>query len=430
MVRIFGLLLLCLCCGRAGAELKAGTAKVDITPDVKAWQVPLGGYADRLGKPATEVQDRVFARSVVLSDGKQKVALVSVDLCFLPANIKAEALQKVQAAGVKGITEDNLFVAATHTHSAPDPLAMHRGNDLTLKGWTAFDAKLLDFTTGKIAEAIITAEKRMVPARVGSATLQIEGFNRNRRGEKVTDTALTVLKVTTAEGKPLTSIVNFAAHPTLDDSAFHISADWPGVMCAEIEKTEGNEAVCLFFNGAEGDASPNGVQSKVAQEKINEFGKRMAEKAKALLAKVEVKADAPLQAWTQTVTLPTRKPNALFILAAAQLGASIAQARQFVTHLMPEKTHLSFVQVGDLLLMGFPCEPTGELGLAAKKKAREVGITRPVVVALVNDWLGYALTPEQYRGGNYEAGMSFFGDRLGPTLLDALATGLHPKFEQ
>ena len=51
-------------------------------------------------------------------------------------------------------------------------------------------------------------------------------------------------------------------------------------------------------------------------------------------------------------------------------------------------------------------------------------VKTPAVVALANDWLAYALMPEQYKRGNYEAGMSFYGETLGPTLLTALDTGL------
>ena len=82
------------------------------------------------------------------------------------------------------------------------------------------------------------------------------------------------------------------------------------------------------------------------------------------------------------------------------------------------------VRIGDLLLVGMPCEPTAELGLQVKEMARKAGYVSPAVVALTNDWLGYALMPEQYRKGNYEAMMSFYGDQLGPTFLQAIENGL------
>ncbi len=410
----------------AQAQIRAGAVKVDITPNVPTWQVPLGGYAARRAAPATGVHDPVYARALVLANSDTKVGIVSVDLCFLPANIKAEVLKRLQTAGAKGWDSAHLFLAAAHTHTAPDPLAMHSGNTFKLKGWTSFDARLLAFTADRITESLLTAERRLTTARVGSGVGPAKGWNRNRRGDAITDTDLTILKVTHDDGRPLAVVVNYAAHPTLyDDKMLEISADWPGAMEAEVEKAwDGSEAVCLFLNGAEGDAAPDGEEGQTAEEKIADYGANLARIALHLLKVVEVKPDAPLAAWTQPVNLPPRKPNAGFLLAAAQFGASVTQAKQLVTALMPEQTHLSFVRVGDLLLMGFPCEPSGMLGLEAKAAARKLGYTTPAVVALVNDWLAYALTPEQYRAGKYEAGMSFYGDQFGPILLVALDAGL------
>ena len=221
----------------ARAELRAGAARVSITPDVKARPIPLGGYAARKAMPATGIHDLVYARALVLADGNAKAAIVSLDLCFLPANVKTEVAKRL-AAGDTGIDAAHLFLSATHTHSAPDPLAMHGGNTFTkLKGWTPFDAELLKFTADRIAQAIGDANKALVPAQVGVRVENVMGANRNRRGDTTVDPDLTVLKVTRKDGSTLASLVNFAAHPTLyDDKMMQISADWPGVMCADIEK--------------------------------------------------------------------------------------------------------------------------------------------------------------------------------------------------
>ena len=42
----------------------------------------------------------------------------------------------------------------------------------------------------------------------------------------------------------------------------------------------------------------------------------------------------------------------------------------------------------------------------------------PFVVAHANDWMGYAVSPEEYARGGYEACMSFFGPDFGPWLVD------------
>src|SRR3954449_4704568 len=80
------LLCLALCCPSAGDEgggLEVGFAEVDISPKVgvKDRPVYLAGFGH--GREATGVNDPIMARAVVLSSGKEKIALVSVDLVGL-----------------------------------------------------------------------------------------------------------------------------------------------------------------------------------------------------------------------------------------------------------------------------------------------------------------------------------------------------------
>lgn len=419
---------LCLAGLGARAELRAGAAKVSITPDVKTRAIPLGGYAARRGAPATGVHDTIFARAMALSNGAEKIYVVSVDLCFLPSNVKREVMRRLPALGVGKSDAARLLISATHTHSAPDPLAMHTGNTFALKGWSPFDRRLLDETATGIAWAIAQADKRMVPARLATGLISGAGRNRNRRGETLTDPTMTLLKVTALNGQPIAAVVNYAAHPVLyGDAMRDISADWPGVMTSDVERALGGSAVCLFLNGAEGDASPNGAQGVTEGERVADYGHTLSKLALQGLETVRAAPNPKIAAWTQIVTLPPRKPNALFILAAAQLGASVAQAKQFVLGLMPTTAPLSFARIGPLLLLGFPCEPTAQVGLAAKDRARKAGFALPAVVALTNEWLAYALAPAQYREGKYEAAMSFYGDQLGPTLLKGISAGLEKK---
>ena len=408
----------------AGTPLQtwqAGAARVDITPDVQMNKVPLGGYAARRAAPATGVHDPVYARALVLSNGSSKIVLVSIDLCFLPANIRTEVARRLMPED--GIDISNLFLCATHTHTAPDPLAMHAGNTFTkLKGWTLFDGKLLDFTASRIAKAIRDANSLLVPASFAVQTGDAVGTNRNRRGDIAVDPALSVMKVLSADGKNIATLINFAAHPTLyDDKMMEISADWPGVTTGDLEK---NGGVCLFLNGAEGDASPNGVDDVQGADKVTTYGHRVATLVKAELEQAKILTDPTIAMWATKITLPPRKPNGQFYVAASSMGATFAQAQELVNGLMPTTSQVTFVQIGELLLMGFPCEPCATLGLEAKRLAKEAGYKVPAVVALTNDWLAYALTPEQYRAGKYEALMSFYGDGLGPTLLEAIKAGV------
>lgn len=424
-ITIILLLTVCACvlfsCP-AQAELMAGAAKVSITPDVKADKIPLGGYAARKGIPSTGVHDLVYSRALVLVSSNTKLAIVSVDLCFLPKNVKAEVLKRIVSSGGKNWNSANVLIAATHTHTAPDPLAMHSGNSFKLNGWTLFDQKLLDFTAAHIAESILSAEKNLAPAQSGVAQKDTDMLNRNRRGDILTDPAMTTMKVTDRIGHVIATLVNFAAHPTLyDEKMLEISADWPGVMTKDVETLIGG--VCLFLNGAEGDASPNGADGVNGDEKVALYGHKVSKVALELIKTAPLKPDTEIASWMTPVKLPPRKASAMYLIAASQLGASFVQAKELVNGLMPESTEVGFVRIGDLLLIGMPCEPTAAIGLQVKASAKQAGYKTTGVVALANDWLAYALTSEQYDAGKYEAMMSFYGNQFGPSLLKGISDG-------
>src|SRR4051794_24596384 len=62
----------------AAGELKAGVARVDLTPSLEL-NAPLGGYGERMNRPAEGIHDRIYAKALVLASGDKKFALVTVD---------------------------------------------------------------------------------------------------------------------------------------------------------------------------------------------------------------------------------------------------------------------------------------------------------------------------------------------------------------
>src|ERR1700722_19517101 len=92
------------------AEMKAGVAKVDITPPLG---VHMWGYFDRL-TGAEGILDPLYARVLVLETAGQQLAYVDLDLgrTFGPAS-----LDRLRAAAKKDSGIDNVIVQATHTHA-------------------------------------------------------------------------------------------------------------------------------------------------------------------------------------------------------------------------------------------------------------------------------------------------------------------------
>ena len=98
-------------------QLLAGTGKLMITPTFGA---ELSGFVARKEK-CRGVHDPLYARALVLTDGKKKIALVAADLIGVDAGLLAKVRAKVCL--LTDLEPSAVLVSATHTHSGPATLA-------------------------------------------------------------------------------------------------------------------------------------------------------------------------------------------------------------------------------------------------------------------------------------------------------------------
>src|SRR5437868_1401156 len=107
---------LCLCgstptgAAQQAGQLRAGVGKAEITPRVGT---PLGGYGDRKGKPSTGAHDPLFAKALILDDGKSRATIVTTDL------IGSNPAITLRVAMKTGTPPERLLLCASHTHSGP-----------------------------------------------------------------------------------------------------------------------------------------------------------------------------------------------------------------------------------------------------------------------------------------------------------------------
>ena len=134
------------------ATFKAGAFAQDISPE----ELPISINGNMKDGKATMVHDRIHARCIVLDDGITKLALVVCDSCMIPRDV-FDAAKKTVAEKI-GIPGTNILCSATHTHSAPTATGVFQSEPE--KDYPAFLSK-------KIAQGIIEAHKRMVPAQIG-----------------------------------------------------------------------------------------------------------------------------------------------------------------------------------------------------------------------------------------------------------------------
>src|SRR5258708_393919 len=176
------LLALAVAPGRLLADdLQAGAAKVDITPPVG---FPMWGYGARHDLPSKGVLDPLHARAVVLAAGKERIAIISLDLGRAPTRQSTEAIRKrVKQAGI-----EHLFLVASHTHHGPV---------IELDDWPTPKDSYVRQLEEKLASVILAAAKDLRPAVLGVAARAVK-LNRNRhskRADKPADRELLVVRI-------------------------------------------------------------------------------------------------------------------------------------------------------------------------------------------------------------------------------------------
>lgn len=252
----------------AQSELKAGTARVDITPPVGFHH-----YAF-LGRPApanvsknfigtgtwdimnTGVHDSIYARVLALSDGRTSFTVVALDLiAFMPETVRSMLPDELR----------NVLFCSAHNHSAPATVRF-------IPPVSAYRTPYLDGIEKKIAEAIVSANNTMTPVAVRASGGTVDlSYNKLGGGKGLylcgaqnpdhipfepVDKEVGVIRFDDLKGRPVAVVVNYASHPVVYWSGDKVSGEYPGACTRRVENALGNGALCLFTNGAGGDINP------------------------------------------------------------------------------------------------------------------------------------------------------------------------------
>src|SRR6476660_4733808 len=96
--------------GLSGAGLKAGTAKVDITPTGPIW---MSGYAART-HPSDGIASRLYAKALAIeSSPSGRIVIVTVDVVGIPREVSDAVAARV------GLKRSQFLLNASHTHTGP-----------------------------------------------------------------------------------------------------------------------------------------------------------------------------------------------------------------------------------------------------------------------------------------------------------------------
>lgn len=372
----------------------AAAGKADITPDLERERVRLAGYGAR-GRLAQGVRDPLYARAVLVSDGKRTVALVAVDSLGLFRE-DVEALRR--RLGWRG-GERSLFLSATHTHSAPDLLGLWG----PIPGVSGVDPRYRERVLNAVEGLVRRLSGELGPARLVAAKTDFDprGFCRDKRDPQVLDPELDVLQFRTGKGRPMATVVRWSCHPeVLTPENRQVSADFPGPLCAKVEKETGGD--CLFLTGMVGGLlTPDTDRSAPVERQYEEarrVGEGVAGAALAALKKGEGLPPGPVRQDARLVRLPVDNSRYLLFLRSLRAGHRLHQGdgsalpgwrawtvpmRHLLFFPLPERlrpwieTEVSLVRLGAVAILGLPGEPFPELLLGGY--GGEYAFGRPLV---------------------------------------------------
>lgn len=187
-----------------------GNAKsIVITPPLEMGYT-LGGYGARMSKPAEAIHDDIKAKALVLSEGPKKFAIITMDILGFPPNVRPMLADKLKASGWSA---DDILLLPSHAHTSLEMFALNDKNIFGMPAIGIFQPELLNFVVDQLAQLIMETSGQMVPVKVGTGQITMEGLNRNRRGAASVDRELTVTRVDDLNDNPMAILVNWTALP-------------------------------------------------------------------------------------------------------------------------------------------------------------------------------------------------------------------------
>ncbi len=414
----------------SGAEaqtLRAGAAQVDISPR----SFPVIVNCGMLERTSNKLTFPLFARALVLEDGRTRLAIAVVDSCMMPRELIDKA--KSLAHSRTGIAVDKMLISATHTHSAPSVFAC-LGSD-TQQDYAAALPAL-------IADAIAAAARNVQPAQAGWAVeedwehthcrrwifradaMPVDPFglrtvranmhpgyqNPDAISESgPVDPALTVLSVQSAEGKPLAVLANYSQHYFGDEP---VGPDYYGRFARRMAEQIGGgaEFVAMMSQGTSGDQMWMDYGAPKSTITLDGYASAVADSAMKAYRRIRYEKSVPLGMVETKLTLARRLPDAERLAWAQKTVAEMggrkpknqpevyAREQLFLVEEPRRELKLQALRIGGLNIHAIPNEVFALTGLKLKQQSPFETVMN---IELANGAEGYIPPAEQHRLGGY-----------------------------
>jgi len=402
-------------------EFSVGFGEANVTPVLGKKPVYLAGFGEN--RRATKVHDPIMARAVVLADGNEKIALVSVDV----VGLFHQSVERVRAS-VHGFRY--VLVAATHNHEGPDTLGLWGPSPLQSGVDPAYLRKLEE----GCVDAIKAADAARQPAMASIGTASDPTLLRDSRQPIVLHDELVAVQFLHAKSrKPLGVLVQWNNHPeALDSKNTEVTADFPHFVVKHL--SESQKCPVTYFTGTVGGLMTTlrlSVKDKNGKEladgtfeKADRYGQQVAELAEKALQRAGPVALAPFTIRASKILVPVR--NKLYHLAF-QFGTldrpmyawdgnptpKELKPTKDITKPVAIQTEMGYLKLGELEVAVIPGEIYPELVLGKVQDPVDPGADflnapiepaiygqlkskRRMIVGLGNDEIGYLIPKRQW----------------------------------
>ncbi len=413
-------------------ELRAGYAKVDVTPSVPVF---MGGY-DLRGEPSNGVhgQDRLYVRALVFDASGVRVAFVVADVI----EIQGHDIFRHRIAEATGIPEANVLLGDVHNHSAPSPNAEpkidwdRQFGDGVIKAAQQAVANLQPVRIAAGAgHSRIAMNRRQARPADSDSTLTFDendasqSFGKHKTDHPVMihefggvvrlganpqgpiDDAVQIVRVDKASGAPLAIMIHYACHGTsLGGRNSKISGEWMGRMQEYVEKQFPGVG-SIYLQGAAGDINPRvvgGLDGNVDNIEATwalgeEIGREVARVYRGLSPESCLSPRVQLE--TADILLP-RNYRELF--------------QDFAASAITVPT--TIIRIGDLMWTTFPGELFSNIGKQVKAASPA---TFAHLMGYTNGYVGYFPEQKAFAEGGYEVASTHFDPQAERIYLKAIA---------
>jgi len=364
--------------------IEVGWSKFNIIP---SYSMPMAGYTPK--DKYESIHDSVYCRVLAINQGTATYFVVSADLMLFPPVIKTRIESELQKQNKNYF----LYLTATHTHSSLggwDPSAVGR---ITLG---TYHSEWVETVSMQIIAQLELARASAKPAKLSYFEQEAKEYVENRldgTNGKV-DGKIRGVEFTRADSSR-GILVSYSAHPTTVELLSRIiSGDYPNALTDQLEQ---KADFALFMAGMVGSHRLKGVTGTDFQ--------RIDSAADRLHYKIEIAPRSPLPdsiAITSAHIPIAFGPSQLRI--ANEWKVRNWAFNSLVGSLQGE---LTVLQLGNILLIGTPCDFSGEIFVNKELEAQAARLGKKVIITSFNgNYTGYVTDDRYYEAGNEEEVMA------------------------